>query len=116
MSDSFWQAFDVLIAHSKLVIDRPRGSAHPRYPDQMYALDYGYLAGTSAIDKEGIDVWVGSLPEKTLDAIILTVDLMKRDSEPKLLLGCTEAEKQHILTLHNNGNQSALLIERFRLE
>ncbi|HEX4203069.1 MAG TPA: inorganic pyrophosphatase [Ktedonobacteraceae bacterium] len=112
MEDDFWHALDTLVTNSWLVIDRPRGSAHPRYPDNIYPLDYGYLDGTSTTDQQGIDVWVGSLPEKTLTAIILTVDLLKRDSEPKFLLGCTTDEKQQILALHNHGNQSAILIER----
>ena len=57
MIDSgFWQAFDRLILESEIVIDRPKGSAHPRYPDFIYPLDYGYLKGTTAMDGSGIDV------------------------------------------------------------
>ena len=52
----FWRALDALVAGSEIVIDRPRGSAHPRYPDVIYPLDYGYLAGTRAADGDGIDV------------------------------------------------------------
>ena len=37
----FWQAMDQLLAHSKIAIDRPRGSQHPRYPKMVYPLDYG---------------------------------------------------------------------------
>ena len=44
------------------------------------------------MDGGGIDVWVGS-GEKTVDAIMCIVDMMKRDSEIKLLIGCTEEEK-----------------------
>lgn len=62
MNDDFWCKLDELVQSGDLVIDRPQGSAHPRYPDIIYPLDYGYLAGTTAADGEGIDVWVGSLP------------------------------------------------------
>lgn len=99
----FWNALDELIRSSSVVIDRPKGSAHPRYPHLIYPVDYGYLRGTAAMDGEGIDVWQGSLPEKALDAIVCTVDLLKKDSEIKLLLGCTEEEKQTILRLHNDS-------------
>ena len=78
--NSFWQALDKLVAASKTVIDRPKGSRHPKYPDIVFPVDYGYLDGTSSMDGGGIDVWQGTDGE-TIDAIICTVDLMKKDSE-----------------------------------
>lgn len=109
---NFWQALDRLAAESRLVIDRPQGSAHPRYPDFIYPYDYGYLENTTAMDGGGIDAWVGSLSEKQVTAVICTVDLTKRDAEIKLLLGCTPREAQEILRLHNDQHQFGLLIER----
>lgn len=108
----FWQALDKLVAGSALHIDRPRGTPHPRYPNFIYPLDYGYLEGTQSSDGQGIDVWVGSLPEKEVCGVILTVDLIKRDSEMKILLGCTDSEMNLIQSLHNAGNQSGLLVRR----
>ena len=58
---TFWPVLDRLVATSKIVIDRPKGSPHPRHPSFRYPLDYGYLQGTLAPDGDGIDVWVGSL-------------------------------------------------------
>ncbi len=109
---SFWDALDRLAEESRLVIDRPRGSAHPRYPDRIYPFDYGYLADTRAMDGGGIDAWLGSLPGRQVTAVICTVDLDKHDAEIKLLLGCTPQEAQINLQIHNDGNQSGLLIER----
>ncbi len=108
----FWQTLDQLIAKSPIVIDRPKGSHHPRYPEFIYPLDYGYLDGTTAADGGGIDVWVGSLPDRMLTAIVCTVDLTKRDSEIKLLLGCSKEETQIVLATHNADTQVAMLIER----
>lgn len=96
----FWSALDTLLSQSEIIIDRPRGSAHPRFPDFIYPLDYGYLQNTTSMDGGGIDVWVGS-GEKTLDAVMCIVDLMKRDSEIKLLVGCTEDEKVTVYETHN---------------
>ncbi len=114
---SFWQALDTLVAISTIVIDRPRGATHPRYEDFSYPLDYGYLQGTSANDGDGIDIWIGSENDKRVNAIIVNVDLLKRDSEIKILLGCTPEERQTILNIHDQsswgGQQSALLIERY---
>ncbi|MGN0971214.1 MAG: inorganic pyrophosphatase [Aristaeellaceae bacterium] len=109
----FWAALDQLTASSRLVIDRPRGTAHPRYPDMIYPLDYGYLQGTTAMDGGGIDVWAGSDPARGLDAIMVTVDLVKRDSEIKLLIGCTEEEKQLVWHQHNDSEfMKGMLIRR----
>ena len=111
--DAFWAALDRLIATGRLVIDRPRGTAHPRYPEMIYPLDYGYLADTTAMDGGGIDVWAGSDPARGLDAVMVTVDLMKRDSEIKLLIGCTEEEKQLVWHQHNDSeSMKGMLIRR----
>ena len=32
------------------VIDRPAGSRHPRYPDMIYPVNYGYVQGVFAGD------------------------------------------------------------------
>ncbi len=111
-NSSFWHMLDTLVNTSTLIIDRPKGSAHPRYPDFRYPLDYGYLEGTTSSDGMGIDVWVGSLPEKRMTALLCAVDLEKRDVETKLLLGCTPEEAQQVLAIHNRGTQSATLLER----
>jgi inorganic pyrophosphatase len=113
-TDSFWHKLDQLITEHELVIDRPKDSRHPRYPEMVYPLDYGYLDGTQAVDGGGIDVWVGSLPERAVMAVVCTVDMLKRDTEVKLLLGCTPQNIQTILDFHNDDSdwQSAILIER----
>ena len=99
----FWLALDALVCASDVVIDRPKGSHHPRFPSFIYPLDYGYLKNTSSMDGGGIDVWRGSDPKRQIDAVICTVDLMKKDSEIKILIGCTEEEKQAALAIHNES-------------
>ena len=65
------------------------------------------------MDGDGIDVWRGSDPAQRLDGVVCTVDLMKRDSEIKLLIGCTEEEKTKILEFHNDSEyMKGILIER----
>ena len=96
----FWAALDVLVNNSEIIIDRPKGTSHPKYPDFVYRVDYGYLKDTTSMDGAGIDVWVGSAGKK-VDAIMCIVDLMKKDSEIKLLIGCTEEEKKAVYETHN---------------
>jgi inorganic pyrophosphatase len=114
MTDNdFWLKLDRLVTVNKLIVDRPKGSPHPRYPALVYPLDYGYLDGTCAADGEGIDVWIGSLPSKTVTGAICTVDLHSQDAELKLLLGCTPQESEQALAAHNSGSQSGLLVQRY---
>ena len=99
--DAFWKMLDSLVRDSEIVIDRPKGTVHPKYPDFVYEVDYGYLKDTSSMDGAGIDVWVGS-GEKRVDAVMCTVDCLKRDSEIKILIGCTEEEKLSVYRAHND--------------
>ena len=111
-NNDFWRALDSLVDNSEIVIDRPKGTAHPKYPDFIYKVDYGYLKNTSSMDGAGIDVWIGS-GEKKIDAIMCIVDLMKRDSEIKILIGCTEEEKQIVYQTNNETEyMKGILIRR----
>lgn len=110
----FFQALDNLIANHKIVIDRPRSTAHPRFPTVIYPLDYGYLEGTKSGDGDCIDVWIGSIVGEALlaTAAIMTVDMVKLDSEIKVLVNCTAEETQLILDWHNCGGQHGVLVRR----
>ena len=103
----FWQSMTRLLMTNAIVIDRPRGSSHPRYPEVVYPLDYGFLDNTTSSDGGGIDVWLGSLSTvstnsnaKTLTGILCTFDTLKRDAEIKLLIGCSEADLHVIRDFH----------------
>lgn len=109
----FWDAVDQLTAAHSVVIDRPKGSAHPRFPDMIYPLDYGYLEDTAAMDWEGVDVWIGTGETQRADALLCVVDLPKGETEIKLLLSCTDEEKEAALRFQNQPPYMlALLVER----
>jgi len=109
----FWVNLDRLVAESGVIVDNPRGTHDGDSSKFFYPVDYGYLEGTASMDGEGIDVFVGSDPEQRVDAIVCTVDLMKRESEIKVLIGCTEEEKQAINCLYETfPPMSGLLVRR----
>lgn len=113
MDHEFWSAIDKLVAESEIVIDRPKGSVHPRYPDFVYKADYGYLKNTASMDGGGIDLWLGTEPNQAADAVMCIIDLTKRDSEIKLLIGCTEKEKEMIYQTHNETeHMKGIMIRR----
>jgi inorganic pyrophosphatase len=95
-SRTFWTDVDSLVASSTIVVDRPRGSRHPRQAEHVYPLDYGYLQGTMSGDGQGIDVWLGSSGDRGVTGVLSTIDLLKRDIEVKVLLGCSPAEIEEI--------------------
>ena len=90
--NDFWTLLDELVGSSQIVIDRPKGSCHPRFPHLIYPVDYGYLSHTASMDGDGIDVWIGTNPLRQINGILCTIDYMKKDSEIKILIGCTEKE------------------------
>lgn len=110
--DTFLHNFEKLLSENGITIDRPKGSRHPRYPDYAYPMDYGFINNTVSGDGHGIDVWVGSLGGNDVTGIIVTLDLLKRDSEIKVLAACTNEEMQIALNKANNGGMSGILIKK----
>jgi inorganic pyrophosphatase len=108
----FWEFADLLVSASEIVIDRPGGSSHPRYHRIVYPFDYGHLAGSTGGDGEGIDIWRGSLQDIRVTGVIVTIDIYKRDTELKLLVGCTADETGFALTTHQSDSQAAVLLRR----
>jgi inorganic pyrophosphatase len=92
LDKGFWQEMANLVVSNPIVIDRPKGKAHPHFSELIYPLDYGYVEGTLAADGDGIDVWIGSQEGRALIGILCTYDIVDRDAEIKLLLGCTDDE------------------------
>lgn len=109
---TFWDSLQKLVDSRTIVIDRPKGSAHPRYPEYVYPFDYGYLNDTTASDGGGIDCWVGSLDTNDVTGIVTVIDPVKSDSEIKILLGCTETDMDTILACHQRGSMDGLLIKK----
>lgn len=109
----FWQKLDSLYFSSSVVIERPKFSKHPRFDDMTYPVDYGYLTDTISSDGSQIDVFFGSSLSKKINSIAVSTDILKRDCEVKLLIGCTDEEEKDILHMLNiTENQKAILIRR----
>lgn len=108
--NDYFKALDSILETSKVSIDRPRGSKHPRFPEYIYPLDYGYLEGTESQDGDGIDVWLGSGDRNHISGILVIVDPVKRDSEIKVLLGCNEDEMELANKSSNRGDMKSFII------
>ncbi len=88
----FWATLEQFVVSSELIVDRPKGSKHPRFPEITYPLDYGFLKETSGGDGEGVDVWIGTQNTWQITGVACTADPFKRDAELKILLGCSSQD------------------------
>ncbi len=112
IGENYWDRLDAWVMQGTIIVDRPRGSAHPRYPELIYPFDYGYLQESKSMDGGGIDVWLGSLGTRRVCGVISTLDTLKRDAEIKILVGCTWEDAEIIFQTHNSENQTGILIWR----
>lgn len=109
---SLWQHLDALVAGSVVIVDRPRGSAHPKVPGYVYPLDYGYLEGTNGGDGSGIDVWRGAAHRRGVTAVLCTFDPVKRNSELKVVMDCTDDELGEIESFYRPQPQAVMVVRR----
>ncbi len=107
-----WSEFDKLIASSKIVIDRPKGTRHPHFPDFIYPFDYGYIEHTQSSDKNEIDVWRGSLGNNRLVALVCAFDTSKKDAETKLVIDFTDDELDSLENFYRNRTYGAGIVIR----
>ncbi|MUP39384.1 inorganic pyrophosphatase [Labilibaculum sp. A4] len=89
---------------NKLVIDRKKGTTHPKYENMIYPVDYGFIANTKSMDGGGIDIFIGEEKEKKINGIICIADRIKNDSEIKIIYGCSEKEIEVVLYFLNNSD------------
>lgn len=111
MNQEFLEYLQRLVDSSQIVIDRPKGSVHPRFPGKAYPVDYGYLQGTTSIDTNGVDIWVGTVGMRKVVGILCTVDLIKKDTELKILFDCTDMEIRSIQEFVNDNDMRAINIK-----
>ncbi|MER6738973.1 MULTISPECIES: hypothetical protein [Streptomyces] len=107
-----WQHADSLVENGRIIIDRAAGSAHPKIPEFIYPLDYGYIEGTQGGDGEGVDVWVGRASIAAVTAIACTVDPYKSNAELKLFWRCGPEEVALVERFYEPQPQAALVLLR----
>jgi inorganic pyrophosphatase len=112
--DEFFQVLETWIEQNGITIDRPKGSAHPRFPDLIYPINYGFINDTRSQDGQGVDIFLGDLSGYHIVGIICTVDKAKKDSETKVLIDCTEENIQTAMNMLTHDPMRAILIRRER--
>jgi len=72
----------------KGIIDRPLGSRHPKHPDMIYTVNYGYIEGIFAPDGEEQDVYVlgADSPLERFEGKVIAVYHRTNDVEDKWIV------------------------------
>ena len=118
MSDSyisnseFWQNLDLLVEKNGFVIERPKGSRHPRFKAFIYPYDYGYIPFTKSSDGAELDIWIGNSNTRRVTGILNITDMDKYDAEMKILYACTDKEMHHIYEVNNQVMMHGILLKR----
>lgn len=109
--EKFFEALEKLIEENGIMIERQKGTPHPRFPDFIYAVDYGYIKSTTSQDGNGIDIFVGTSNNGVVGCLC-TVDLLKKDSEIKVLYNCNQEEIDKAVKMMSNAPMSCLVFLR----
>ena len=98
-------------------MDRPLGSAHPRYPEMIYPVNYGYVPGVMAGDNSEQDVYVlgPTKPLTEFTGVVIAVIHRFDDCEDKWVAAeqtglYTEEEIREILAFQEKYYASEIIM------
>jgi len=79
---------DIIGKKVKGIVDRPKGSCHPDYPDLVYPINYGYVEGVIADDGAEQDVYIlgADEPISTFEGTVIAVYHRFDDVEDKWII------------------------------
>ena len=68
-----------------VTVDRPLGSRHPRYPDTVYPINYGFVEGVAAQDGEWQDAYILGVaePVTAFEGCVIAIIRRLNDVEDK---------------------------------
>ncbi|WP_034383573.1 inorganic diphosphatase [Deinococcus sp. YIM 77859] len=72
----------------RVMVDRPLGSRHPRWPDLVYPVNYGELPGTRGGDGQPLDAYLlgWDVPVREAEGVVTAVLVRQDDVEDKLVV------------------------------
>ena len=101
-----------------VTVDRPLGSAHPDYPEMIYPVNYGYIAGLMAPDGEEQDAYIlgVSQPVEQFTGRIIAIVRRADDVEEKWVVcppdqNFTKQEIAELIRFQEQYFQSEIIME-----
>ena len=97
----FNNLLDLLNQNVKVVIDRKKNSIHPKYPNIIYKVNYGYIENIVAPDNEFQDAYVLGIDEPIDEFYGKVIAIIHRndDIEDKLIVSNKEYSNEEIKKL-----------------
>ncbi len=96
---------DVIGSVVNVTVDRPLGSRHPRFPDMVYRVNYGFVEGVLGGDGEWQDAYILGVcePVSAFVGVVCAIIRRRDDSEVKWVVapeGMTVCEEEIISKTH----------------
>ncbi len=84
----------IVLKKYTVTVDRPLGSAHPRYPEMIYPVNYGYVDGIMAPDGMCQDAYILGIdrPVREFTGKLIAVIRRRNDVEDKWVISPENAE------------------------
>ncbi|MDP9369373.1 MAG: inorganic diphosphatase [Chloroflexota bacterium] len=105
-----------------VIVDRPLGSHHPRHPDLVYPVNYGYLPRTMAPDGDPIDAYIIGVatPVSSMTGDVVAVVVRLDDVEDKLVVAptdrrCSLTQIRHDLRFQEQYFDSEIVVAPSRI-
>lgn len=110
----FWQKIDTLLFSLAYEKRREPGEVHPQFSNLIYPLEYGHLIDEDDSSHEiPIGIFKGSASNRQVNAIVVCADILQKDLDVKMLMGCNAEEEISILEFLNQTEfQKTILIRR----
>ncbi len=109
----FWQKVETLFLSSGFEITRKKGDVHPVFKNLVYPTDYGHMKDTKSVSDEGVTVYAGSGNRSSISALVIAADILAKELDVKILVGCDEEEEKDVLHFLNQTDfQKTVLIRR----
>lgn len=107
----FWQKVDTLLLSSSINVKCKKGTSHIKYPTMNYPLDFGYI-GEDKNSDGSISFYLGSKSDEC-DTMIVAVDILSKEIDVKLLIGCSEQEEDEVIRFLNHTDfQKTIIVRR----
>ncbi len=109
----FWQKIDTLFLSGDLQVTKRKGEVHPTFRNLIYPTDYGHLTDTKSTTEEGVSVYLGTADRNAISALVVAADILTKELDVKMLVGCNDEEVEDILRFLNQTDyQKTVLIRR----
>ena len=109
----FWQKIDTLYLSNEVKVLRQKGDVHPTFKNLIYPVNYGRLKDTASVNQDGVSVYLGTGNRNEITAVVVAADILSKEIDVKLLVGCSAEEEDKVLRFLNQTDyQKTVLIRR----